>query len=286
MSQRRACRTLGQPRSTQRYEPKRKEDEGRLIAAMLEQVRKHPRYGYRLVWGLLRKEGWHVNRKRVYRLWRAEGLKVPVKRHKRRRLGHSENGCARRRAEHKDHVWAWDFIQDRTEDGHALKWLSIVDEFTRECLTLEVDRSITSGDVIDAVMNLFCTRGVPGHIRSDNGPEFIAKALRRWLGGTPVETLYVEPGAPWENGYAEAFHSRLRDEFLNVEVFSTVKEAKALGEMWRTDYNERRPHGSLGYRTPAEFARACVACGSGSLRLQQHTQSGERRTSTLITTGT
>ena len=284
MSQRRACKTIGQPRSTQRYEPTRKEDEAELVKAMLEKARRHPRYGYRLVWGLLRLEGWRVNRKRVYRLWRKEGLKVPVKRRKRRRLGHSENGCARRRSEHKDDVWAWDFIHDRTEDGRPLKWLSIVDEYTRECLALEADRSITSAEVIDVMMNLFCTRGVPGHIRSDNGPEFIAGALREWLGGTPVETLYVEPGSPWENGYAEAFHSRLRDEFLNVELFSTVREAKVLGGMWMSDYNERRPHGSLGYRTPAEFSRACVASGSGSLRLQQHTRAKER--STLITPGT
>ena len=167
-----------------------------------------------------------------------------------------------------------------------MKWLSIVDEYTRECLALEVDRSITSAGVLDVMMNLFCTRGVPGHIRSDNGPEFIAKALREWLGRTPVETLYVEPGAPWENGYAEAFHSRLRDEFLNVEMFGTMREAKVPGGMWRSDYNERRPHGSPGYRTLAEFARACVACGSGSLRLQQHTLLEERSMSTLITTGT
>lgn len=291
MSQRRACTTIGQPRSTQRYEPTRKEDEVELVKAMLEKARRHPRYGYRLVWGLLKLDGWRVNRKRVYRLWRKEGLKVPVRRRKRRRLGHSANGCARRRAEHKDDVWAWDFIHDRTEDGRPLKWLSIVDEYTRECLALEAARSITSSDVIDVVMNLFCTRGVPGHIRSDNGPEFIAEALREWLGWTPAETLYVEPGSPWENGYAEAFHSRLRDEFLNVELFSTVREAKVLGGMWMIDYNERRPHGSLGYRTPAEYAqgcppapRACVASGSGSLRLQQHTRSKER--STLITPGT
>ena len=284
MSQRRACQAVGQPRSTQRYEPTRKEDEEPLTRAMLELVRRHPRYAYRRVWALLRRQGWPVNRKRVYRLWRREGLKVPLKRHKRRRLGHSANGCARRRPEHANHVWAWDFIHDRTEDAQPLKWLSIVDEYTRECLALEADRSITSADVIDVVMNLFCTRGVPGHIRSDNGPEFIAKALREWLGRTPVDTLYVEAGAPWENGYAEAFHSRLRDEFLNAEVFATVGEAKVLGEMWRSDYNERRPHGALGYRTPAEFARACVASGSGSLRLQQHTHSVER--STLITSGT
>ena len=291
VSQRRACQTVGQPRSTQRYQTRRKSDEPALVKAMLDLVRKHPRFGYRRIWALLRRQGWSINRKRVYRLWRAEGLKVPLKRHKRRRLGQSDNGCARRRSEHIDHVWAWDFIHDRTENGRSLKWLTIVDEYTRECLALEADRSITSVDVIDVVMNLFCTRGVPGHIRSDNGPEFIARALREWLARSSVKTLYVEPGSPWENGYAEAFHSRLRDEFLNVEIFSTMREAKTLGGMWRTDYNERRPHGALGYQTPTEFARdcrsaarACVAFGSGALRLQQHTLSVEQ--ATLITPGT
>ena len=291
VSERRACRTLSQPRSTQRYRRKIPGDEAALVKHMLTLVRRHPRFGYRRIWALLRREGWPINRKRVYRLWRKEGLKVPVKRRKRRRLGQSENGCARRRAEHKDHVWAWDFIHDRTESGTALKWLSVVDEFTRECLALHADRSITSEDVIDVLMNLFCTRGVPCHVRSDNGPEFIANALRDWLRRSSVETLYVEPGSPWENGYAESFHGRLRDEFLNVEVFSTVREAKVLGEGWRVDYNEHRPHSALGYRTPTEFAqdgqaspRACVAPGSGSLRLPQHTRPTKR--STLIATGT
>ena len=291
VSERRACKTLSQPRSTQRYRCRVPDDETALVKHMLALVRRHPRFGYRRIWALLRREGWRVNRKRVYRLWRREGLKVPIKARKRRRLGQSKNGCARRRAEHKDHVWAWDFIHDRTESGSALKWLSVVDEFTRECLALQADRSITSEDVIDVLTDLFCTRGVPGHIRSDNGPEFIANALRDWLRRSSVETLYVEPGSPWENGYAESFHGRLRDEFLNVEAFSTVREAKALGEGWRVDYNEHRPHSALGYRTPTEFARecqstarACVAPGSGSLRLPQHTR--PTKPSTLITTGT
>jgi len=169
---------------------------------MLELARRNPRYGYRRIWALLRGEGWRINRKRIYRLWKKEGLKVPQKKRKRRRLGHSDNGIARRRAEHKDHVWAWDFIHDRTEDGRAIKWLSIVDEFTRECLCLEVARGMTSGDVIDLLIELFHTRGLPKHIRSDNGPEFIARAIQNWLEKANVKTLYIAPASPWENGYA------------------------------------------------------------------------------------
>jgi putative transposase len=261
VSERRACRALGQPRSSQRYgaaddstKIAKKESERRLIERMLELVRLHPRYGYRRIWALLNREGWQVNRKRVYRLWRREGLKVPKKSRKKRHLGHSVNGCARLRPEHADHVWAWDFIYDRTENGRTLKWLSVVDEHTRECLALVVARSIRADDVIEVLTELFQIRGVPEHLRSDNGPEFIAQALRAWLERTGAKTAYVAPGAPWENGYAESFHSRLRDELLNVEVFGTLAEAKAMAEQWQLDYNHRRPHSSLGYRTPAEFA--------------------------------
>ena len=203
-----------------------------------------------------------MNRKRVYRLWRQEGLKVPQKQHKKRRLGHSANSCVRRKAEHKDHVWTWDFIHDRTTNGRPLKWLSIVDEYTRECLALEVGRSITAEKVIDVLVDLFRIRGVPKHIRSDNGPEFIAQAIRRWLPQAGVETLYVAPGSPWENGYVESFHSRLRDELTNREEFSNLAEAKYLADAWRLEYNHRRPHSSLRYRTPAEFAAGCAAASA------------------------
>lgn len=230
VSERRACRVLGQPRQTQRYRPRVQEQDRRLVERMLALVREHPRYGYRRIWALLRREGWSVNRKRVYRLWRREGLKVPQKARKKRHLGHSGNGCVRRRAEHADHVWAWDFIFDRTTSGRSLKWLSIVDEYTRECLALVVARSITAEDVLDVVAELFVVRGVPEHLRSDNGPEFIAGALRRWLEWTDARTLYIAPGAPWENGYAEAFHSRLRDELLNVEEFTSVAAARVMAE--------------------------------------------------------
>jgi transposase InsO family protein len=226
---------------------------------MLELVGKHPRYGYRRIGEILKREGWRVNRKRIWRLWKKEGLKVPRQPRKKRRLGHSANGCVRLRPEHANHVWAWDFIFDRTENGRTLKWLSVVDEHTRECLALVVARSLRAEDVIEVLVELFAVRGVPEHLRSDNGPEFIAQALRSWLERTGAKTAYVAPGSPWENGYAESFHSRLRDELLNVEMFATVGEAKAMAEQWQLDYNHRRPHSSLGYQTPAEFAAGPAA---------------------------
>ena len=265
VSERRACRVLGQPRQTQRYRPIVKTDEGRLVERMLALVRAHPRYGYRRIWALLKREGWIVNRKRVHRLWQREGLKVPQKARKKRHLGQSANGCVRHRAEYMDHVWAWDFIFDRTTSGRPLKWLSIVDEYTRECLALVVARSITVEDVLDVVAELFVVRGVPGHLRSDNGPEFIARRLRRWLAWAEAKTLYIEPGAPWENGFAESFHSRLRDELLNVEEFANVPEARVKGEHWQLDYNHHRPHSALGYQTPAEFAAGCRKCRFATL---------------------
>lgn len=235
------------------------EDEPALVARMLELVRQHPRYGYRMVTAKLQQEGWQINRKRVHRLWRREGLKVPQKKRKKRRLGSSAQGCQRRRAERRNHVWCWDFIFDRTTSGSPLKWLTIEDEFTRESLALKVDRSITSQDVLDTLAELFAMRGVPQHIRSDNGPEFIAHAIRDWLQLLGVETWYIEPGAPWENGYAESFNSRLRDELLATEEFESLLAARRLSAAWREDYNHRRPHSSLGYQTPAEFAARCPA---------------------------
>lgn len=267
VSERRACEVLEQPRSSQRYQTQPREGEAKLVKRMLELARRHPRYGYRFVWALLREEGFKVNRKRVYRLWRKEGLKVPAKRHKKRRLGTSENGIVHHRATHKDHVWTWDFVHDRTEDGRAIKWLSIVDEHTRECLALEARRSFKSVDVIDVLKELFLIRGVPQHIRSDNGSEFIAHAIRAWLESSAVTTLYIEPGSPWENGYVESFHSRLRDELLDSELFTCLAEAKMLSTQWRLEYNHRRPHSSLGYVAPAVFAasRAGPAVGASPL---------------------
>jgi putative transposase len=257
VSQRRACRVLGQPRSTQRQEPRRKEGEAALVRRMLELVRHHPRYGYRRIWALLRRDGWRVNRKRVYRLWRQQGLKVPRKQRKKRRLGSSVNSCVRRPAEHKNHVWAWDFLHDRTRDGGALKWFTLVDEYTRECLALEVRRGMTAQAVNVVLARLVQERGAPAHVRSDNGPEFIARVIRDGMARAGLETLYIEPGAPWENGYAESFNSKVRDELLNAEEFASLLEAQVLGKEWRHGYNHERPHSSLGYRTPAEFGALC-----------------------------
>jgi transposase InsO family protein len=244
------------------------------------------------MWALLRREGWRVNRKRIYRLWRKEGLKVPQKQRKKRHLGHSGNSCARRRAKHKDHVWCWDFIHDRTTGGQPLKWLTITDEYTRECLALEVDRSITADKVLDVLVNLFITRGVPRHIRSDNGPEFIAQAIQCHAEHTGMEMLYIEPGSPWENGYAESFNSRLRDELLNCEEFANLAEARWFAKRHRQEHNEERPHSSLAYQTPAEFAarhgESPVATGCAASApvaalppLQQHSRIPETETLTV-----
>lgn len=253
-SERRVCRVLGQARSSQRYVAIPRDGDEHLVRRMHELVRLHPRRGYRMIWGTLRLEGWRVNRKRVHRLWRQEGFKVPGIQHKRTRLGQSENGIVRRRSERLNHVWAVDFIHDTDARGRPLKWLSVVDEFTRQCVALEVDRSMTSRGVADVLIGLFVGRGVPTHIRSDNGPEFIARMIRRLADLTGVESLYIAPGSPWENGYAESFHSRLRDELLNAEVFADVRAAKALAATWRHEYNHHRPHSSLGYTPPAAFA--------------------------------
>lgn len=259
VSERRACKVIGQPRSSQRYKVKPRDDEASLTQAMRNLARKRPRFGYRRIGRLLRKAGWQVSDTRMFRLWRREGLKVPQKKRKKRHSGSKRHSCDRLVAERKDHVWAWDFVFCRTAAGSTLKWLVIIDEFTRESLSLTVSRRITSEDVINTLAELFATRGAPKHIRSDNGPELTANALKRWLCRLDVQTLYIEPGSPWQNGYAESFNSRFRDEFLATEVFDNVKSAKLLTEAWRTDYNHYRPHSSLGYQTPAEFATLCAA---------------------------
>jgi len=248
------CRVLGQARSTQRYKAVPRDGDEHLIRRMHELVRAHPRRGYRMTWGMLRLDGWRVNVKRVYRLWKQEGFKVPQKQHKKRRLGSSVNGIVRRRAGHKDHVWCVDFIHDRDERDRPLKWLSVVDEFTRECVALEVERGMTAAGVAEVLTDLFMIRGVPVHLRSDNGGEFIAAAIRRLAEVTGMEMLYIAPASPWENGYAESFHGRLRDELLNAEVFADLREARALAAAWKHEYNHRRPHSSLGYIPPAVFA--------------------------------
>jgi transposase InsO family protein len=210
------------------------------------------RYGYRRITALLHREGWRVNHKKVERIWRQEGLKVPRKQPKRGRLWWNDGSCVRKRAERKDHVWSYDFVADRTHDGRAIRMLVILDEFTRECLTIEVARSLRSEHVLECLGDLFVQRGTPDYIRSDNGSEFTAYAVREWLkdevGVTP---LFIEPGSPWENGYVESFNGKFRDELLNGEIFYTLQEAQVIIERWRREYNTFRPHSSLGYRPPA-----------------------------------
>lgn len=256
ISERRACRALGVPRSTHRYVGRAREREEALLLRIRTLARENPRYGYRRIRALLNREGWAVNLKRVHRLWRQEGLKVPPVQRKRRRLGQSQNSSQRLRAERADHVWSYDFVHDQTSDGRGLKVLPVVDEFTRECLAIEVQRSLTAEDVITTLEYLFELRGEPEFIRSDNGPEFVAEAVQSWLARRGAKTLYIAPGSPWENAYSETFNSRLRDELLDRELFETLKEAQVVIEDHRLDYNHRRPHSSLGYRTPAEFAAA------------------------------
>jgi transposase InsO family protein len=242
------------PRSSQRYSSTKAEIDTALMQRMVALSRENPRYGYRRVWALLRREGWAVNKKRVQRLWREADLKVPAKERKRRRMGSSENSITRKQAEYPGHVWSYDFAMDATEDGRRLKMMPIVEEYSRECLALKTERSITAEDVVETLGRLFAERGAPSFIRSDNGPEFMAKAVKRWLTSSGVETLYIEPGAPWENAYSETFISRMRDELLNREMFANLKEAKVLAEDYRDYYNHHRPHGALGYLTPKEFA--------------------------------
>jgi transposase InsO family protein len=251
VSQRRACSVLGQSRSTQRRAANVPADEPELVRRMVELAAEYGRYGYRRVAALLRSEGFAVNHKRVQRLWRREGLKVPSRQPKRGRLWVNDGSCVRLRPAHKGHVWSYDFVACRTSDGRPLRLLNLIDEFTRECLSIDVARRLGSDDVLERLTDLFVRRGTPRYIRSDNGSEFTAAAVREWLAKVGVRTLYIEPGSPWENGYVESFNGRLRDELLNAEVFDTLLEAKVLIERWRVRYNTIRPHSSLGYRPPA-----------------------------------
>jgi transposase InsO family protein len=225
-----------------------------LVARIIELAREYGRYGYRRITALLRGEGWRVNAKRVQRIWCQEGLKVPKRQPKRGRLWLADGSCVRRRAERPNHVWSYDFVFDRTHDVQPMRMLTIVDEFTRECLAIDVERHLTSEDVLERLTDLFVRRGPPSYIRSDNGGEFTAHTVREWLGRLGVTTLYIEPGSPWENGYIESFNGKLRDELLNCEIFYTLMEAKVLIERWREHYNRFRPHSSLGYRPPAPEA--------------------------------
>jgi len=250
-SERRICRALGISRSTLRYEPQPRPDEGALRADIIRLASQYGRAGYRIITGLLVQDGWQVSHSRVERIWKQEGLKVPQKQPKRGRLWLADGSCIRLRPMHRNHVWSWDFVMDRTDDGRPLKMLTLIDEYTRECLAILVARRIRAHDVIDLFADVMQCRGVPEHIRSDNGPEMVAKKLRQWLANLGAKTLYITPGSPWENGYCESFNGRLRDELLNGEIFYTLREAQVLVERWRAFYNTRRPHGSLKYRPPA-----------------------------------
>ena len=251
VSERRACKVLGQHRSTQRKRKVVASDEARLTADIIRLAEQYGRYGYRRITALLRREGWAVNAERVQRIWRREGLKVPQKQPKRGRLWFNDGSCIRLRPQYKNHVWSYDFVADRTHDGTAFRMLTVIDEHTRECLAIHVQRSLKHDDVLAVLTDLFTQRGPPAHIRSDNGREFTAQAVRDWLGRIGVKTLYIEPGSPWENGYNESFNGKLRDELLNGEIFYSLKEAQILIERWRQHYNTVRPHSSLGYQPPA-----------------------------------
>ncbi len=254
VSQRRACRVLGQARTTQRYEKRVREDEGPLRAMIVQLACNYGGYGVPRILDLLRRREWQVNRKRLERIWREEGLKVPKKQIKRRRLWLNDGSCIRLRPQYKDHVGSYDFIEDATHDGRKLRMLVVIDEFSRKCLAIVVARRLQSKHVLECLSDLFVERGTPAYIRSDNGPEFTAAAVRKWLRLLGVGTLFIEPGSPWENGYVESFNGKCRAELLNRELFDTLLEAQVLIERWRHEYNTFRPHSALGYRPRAPEA--------------------------------
>jgi putative transposase len=254
MSERWACRLVNQPRGTQRYRPTQREDEDPLTKAIIALAKQYGRYGYRRITALLKHAGWQVGKDRVERIWRREGLKVPQKQKPRGRLWLNDGSWVRLRPAHANHVWSYDFVSTHTHDGRSVRLLNLIDEHTRECLLIRAERRWTSAKVIWALADVMVQKGIPAHIRSDNGPEFVAKDLRQWLVHTGAKTLYIEPGSPWENGYCESFNSKLRDEFLNGEIFYSIKELRVLAERWRVHYNTVRPHSSLGYKPPAPEA--------------------------------
>jgi putative transposase len=251
VSERIACRVADQSRSTQRYLPLLRRDEDALTQAVIALAGQYGRYGYRRITALLREDGWAVGKDRVERIWRREGLKIPKKQKPRGRLWLNDGSCVRLRPEHKNHVWSYDFVATRTHDGRSLRLLTLIDEYTRECLAIRVARRQNSVTVIETLSDVMLMRGVPDYIRSDNGTEMTAKLVREWLASVGAKTLYIEPGSPWENGYCESFNGKLRDELLNGEIFYSLKEAQVIIEQWRKHYNTIRPHSSLGYRPPA-----------------------------------
>ena len=254
VSERRVCRVIDQPRSTQRDNPVVRDDEECLRAEIIRLASKYGRYGYRRITALLKREGFRVNHKRVERIWREESLKVPKKQPKRGRLWLNDGSCVRLRPTHRNHVWSYDFVADRTHDGRSIKMLTVIDEYSRECLAIVVERRLQSDDVLSCITELFVKHGPPEHIRSDNGSEFTARVVHQWIKRLGVQTLFIEPGSPWENGYNKSFNGKFRDELLNGEIFYTLKEAQVLIEEWRLEYNTFRPHSSLKNRPPAPEA--------------------------------
>jgi transposase InsO family protein len=230
MSERWACRLVNQPRGTQRYHLTQREDEDALTRAITGLATQYGRYGYRRITALLRRNGWQVGKDRVERIWRREGLKVPQRQKPRGRLWFNDGSCVRLRPEHPNHVWSYDFVSAKTHDGRTVRMLNLIDEHSRECLMIRLERRWSSAKVIEALADVMVLKGVPEHLRSDNGPEFVARDLRKWLAGTGAKTAYIEPGSPWENGYCESFNSKLRNEFLNGEIFYSMKEIRVLAE--------------------------------------------------------
>jgi putative transposase len=275
LSERRAGRILGRSRSTLRYRKRRRAGEDAMVKAIRRLARKHPRWGYKKIHALLQREGWSVNRKRVRRLWNALGLRRTRRRMKTKKSsmpGGSKNSCMNQPARFKNDVWTYDFITDRTTEGGSLKWLSLVDEYTRECLALHVDSSMTGADVRRVLARVIGRRGAPTRIRSDNGSEFICAVLTGWLPQVGTKAIPVAPASPWENGFIESFHSCLRDEFLEREAFESVSDARSKAKWWRREYNRVRPHGSLGYKTPEEFSAECER-GIGELSSKKNNSS-------------
>ncbi len=254
VSERRACLLFTQHRGTQRYEHRHSEFNEKLTERIIELACGFGRYGYRRIHQLLTREGWQINHKRLERIWRQEGLKVPSKQPKRSRLWFNDGSCLRLKPLFRNHVWSYDFVADRTHEGRSFRILTLIDEYTRECLALKVRRHFKAQDVVEVLSELFLKRGLPCHIRSDNGPEFTAKVVRRWLEKFEIKNLFIEPGSPWENGYNESFNGKLRDELLNGEIFNNLKEAEILIEQWRKEYNGFRPHSALNYQPPAPSA--------------------------------
>lgn len=258
LSQRRACRALRVCRSSVRYIPVKRTDEDEITAKIIELATNYGRYGYRRITAMLKLE-YPINHKRVERIWREQGLKVPRKQPKKRRLWLNDGSCVRMRPEYRNHVWSYDFVEDRLRNGRKVRWLNILDEYTRECLASLPRRHWKHTDVMNVLSDLFIMKGTPAYIRSDNGSEFTANKLLEWLKSLGVGTAFIEPGSPWENGYCESFNGKMRDEFLNRELFDTMFEAEVLTKLWVREYNTVRPHSSLGYKPPAPQAILAAA---------------------------